>query len=109
MQKTEVVSKEIEVISDIICNKCGNSCRSKIYTSAFEGLLEVAVRGGYGSSHLGDNEEYVFSLCELCLIKFMDTFTISPDKTYHGGFANQVDIPQRRNMAGNIPTFKEEE
>ena len=64
MRVTHYVEKKVEETKDIICNKCGKTCK---HDDNFCGLLEAAVQGGYDSTHLEDMKEYSFSLCEECL------------------------------------------
>lgn len=75
MKTTKTVQKEVEVIEDIICNKCGNSCYSGF---SYEGLIEANIIGGYGSKSIGDMEHYCFSMCEDCLMELFKTFKHNP-------------------------------
>jgi hypothetical protein len=78
MRIIKKVTKEVTVIDDILCNKCGNSCRGVDPSFDWEGLIEVGIIGGYGSTHLGDGNSYEFSLCESCLIALFQTFKHNP-------------------------------
>ena len=80
MKITHKVTTETDFTDDIICNKCGKSCFGhKSYSP--EGLIEVHVRGGYGSAVIGDGDTLTFSLCERCLVPIILDFKIPPD--YH--------------------------
>lgn len=70
---TTEVQQTVNVISDIICNKCGESCKN-LY--GYEGLLEAEVHGGYGSEHVGDMNKHKFSMCEKCFMELSATFKI---------------------------------
>ena len=70
----EPKTTEVEVIDDILCNQCGESCKQ---TLNFEGLLEAHVQGGYGAK-LGDMDSYIFSICEDCLSTLFDGFKHPP-------------------------------
>lgn len=76
---TENQETEIEVLDDVLCNQCGNSCKVNISTISelfnFEGIIELCTRGGYNSK-IGDGVEYSFSICEDCLIVLFKTFKI---------------------------------
>lgn len=72
----EKIEKEIEKIDDIICNKCGKSCRAYPESSMFSGLLEYRFNGCYGSEPLEDMTGYIFSICNPCLKEIFDTFKI---------------------------------
>jgi len=68
-------------ITDVICNKCGNSLNipDGPYPN-YEGLTEVAITGGYYSNEdiIGDCKEVSFSLCEKCLGDLFETFKHPP-------------------------------
>jgi len=81
MKKTEIQKIDTEVIIDIICNNCGDSCKSKAIDGNFEGLIEAEVNGGYGAEFLVDMIKYKFSLCESCLSSLFSKFRIYPEKT----------------------------
>ena len=83
------VEKEQEVIDDVICNKCGNSCRDE-HDMNYEGLIEAYVSGGYGSK-LGDSVNYKFSLCETCLSEMFKTFKFEPEIYDELGFGRGED------------------
>ncbi len=78
MKITHKVMTETDFIDDIICNKCGKSCINEGAASP-EGLIEVQVRGGYGSNALGDGSDFTFSICETCLVQVILTFEVPPD------------------------------
>lgn len=73
----ETVTREVEYVEDVICNRCGNTCKPPD-ASDFYGLIEARVSGGYWSPRLGDMRVYVFSLCENCLDELFSTFKIDP-------------------------------
>ncbi len=77
MKITHKVMTETDFIDDIICNKCGESCINED-APAPEGLIEVNLRGGYGSKVLGDGDDFTFSLCETCLALLMFGFKLPP-------------------------------
>ena len=77
----EKVEKEVEVFDDVICNRCGESCKVDNYN--FEGLIEARICGGYGAK-LGDGIAYEFSLCESCLEVLFKDFKIPPLKDMSG-------------------------
>ena len=72
MKVTKTETKEVEVIVDAICNKCGASCKGSI--GNLNGLIEARIDGAYDSSHLGDGNVYEFSLCEKCCSELFATF-----------------------------------
>lgn len=72
MKRTESLKKEVTETVDVFCNKCGFSCKDP--NGQFCGLIEAEVSGGYGSTHLGDGDVYIFSLCERCLLEMFEKF-----------------------------------
>ena len=81
MEKREKKLVEKEVVSDIICNKCGESCKDYIDTEGKHYNFNHAVitpSFGYGS--LLDSYEFEVHLCEKCYSEFESTFKIEPKK-----------------------------
>ncbi|OGZ57864.1 MAG: hypothetical protein A3B96_03510 [Candidatus Spechtbacteria bacterium RIFCSPHIGHO2_02_FULL_43_15b] len=77
---TEFATKE--VVDDIICNACGNSCKyassddyGGIRLVALE-FADLSVEWGYGSEK--DGERHESALCESCYDKFVKSFKIPP-------------------------------
>ena len=77
MKKYKTVTTKMEVVEDIICNKCGESLRVDEYN--FCGLEDAKVIGCYGSKHIGDLVEYEFHLCEKCVMELIESFKIPAD------------------------------
>lgn len=92
---TEVKEVEEVVVDDIICNKCGKSCREN---SNYQGLIEKTITGCYGSV-LGDQTSITFSLCEYCLMDLFKTFAIPPEifdyLSYDGDEITVEDLDKR--------------
>ena len=77
------IVREEEVIDEVCCNKCGESCTIHICNDSngnsikdHFGLIDCTVSGGYDSPHLTDLTYYNFSLCEKCLVELFETFKI---------------------------------
>lgn len=85
MRTAKTKTVEVEEMTDILCNKCGGSCKDDSDMN-FEGLLEVTIRGGYASK-LGDMVDYTFSLCETCLEKLFGEFKLPPESNADEEFA----------------------
>lgn len=66
--------RDVEVETDRICNKCGNSCRQDEYNY---GGFSASIVGGYSSTVIDDGAFYAFDICEECAKEFMDTFKIT--------------------------------
>lgn len=100
MKITKDIQQTVTVISDILCNKCGESCctdsGSVTFGPQFDGLIEVEARGGYWSRVIGDMNCYKFSLCETCLVEFTKTFKIDafydPDAEFVRAEDTDVDL-----------------
>jgi len=72
-----ITTKEEEEVVDVLCNKCGKTCRNPgAYEQSPYGLIEQTYSGGYGSTPLDDCTNYTFSICESCLKDFFDSFII---------------------------------
>lgn len=85
-----IVTKEVtrtvveSVTEDVLCNKCGKSCKTPI--GNYEGLIEARVEGGYDSPVIGDCVSWTFSVCEHCLAEFVATFKIpAAGEDFFGG------------------------
>jgi hypothetical protein len=70
------VRKQVEVIQEVVCNRCKGPC---LIGGEMYGLSAV-VSGGYESIHLDDMVTYSFELCEKCLSALFAEFQIQPDK-----------------------------
>ena len=82
MIKTQKVVREVQEVIDVLCNKCGETCKDEMN---FNGLIEARIEGAYDSKYLEDTTRYKFSLCEKCLKELFDTFKISPIENCFGG------------------------
>jgi hypothetical protein len=80
MKVYKKVTKEVEELDDVICNKCGKTLKKEIFRDDFNycGLEELIMSCGYGSDNDGD--VYIFSLCEECVFKLMSEFKIQAIK-----------------------------
>jgi|JTFO01.1.fsa_nt_gb hypothetical protein len=64
-----MTSQTIEVVSDVVCDVCGNSTtKEKGYAPEFATLQ---ADWGYGSDH--DGEQYKVHLCETCFFSTLAT------------------------------------
>jgi len=64
---------EQEYIKDVICNKCGENCKSK--HSGTRAGLQVCTDPDYPG-----NPTYYFHLCEKCTSELMKTFKIPAEE-----------------------------
>lgn len=67
--------KEVEVVNDVLCNKCEKSLKVK-QSEDYYGLREVTVHSGFFSAEFPDCTRYTFSLCEECLAELFATFKL---------------------------------
>jgi len=77
--ETKEITKKITITTDIICNKCGESCKSYVFEDGgaqYSGLIELEYQGGYFSDKIGDGVSHKFSLCENCLAILFSGFKI---------------------------------
>lgn len=83
MKKTKIVSMDVEVIDDMICNMCGKSLKkymdrdNEVFN--YCGLEEVSMVCGYES--VNDGTTFTFSLCEKCVYKLMKKFKLPVETT----------------------------
>lgn len=68
-----MVSREIEVTNDVVCNCCGKSTKDQY--GHFE-CVEVVACWGYGSTK--DNQCHESHICETCYDRIVATFKIPP-------------------------------
>jgi hypothetical protein len=80
MRKWKRVRRTIEIVTDVVCNKCGKTCMVEGEPYG----LSAVVGGGYNSSHLRDFTTYHFDLCEKCLAELFVGFKIQPEE--RGGY-----------------------
>lgn len=84
MKTTKTVKQDVEIIDDVICNKCGKTCMKVLVKESNlkepYGLVEETVTGGYWSDDLEDLTKYTFSLCEKCLSELFDSFVVPVEK-----------------------------
>ncbi len=76
MKKIKYIEKveKIQVIEDILCNKCGKS----IYLGdEFISGVKICVLFGYGSNKDGLINE--FHICDLCYNLIIENFVFEPD------------------------------
>lgn len=73
MRTTKSVEKIIEVIDDVLCNKCGKTCMLSRYP---HGLIDAKVHGGYSSEAINDGDLFKFDICEKCFKELSETFVI---------------------------------
>lgn len=72
--ETKEVTEPRQFLIDILCNRCGGTCRSGY--GDFEGL-RASWTGGYGAK-LGDMSSYEVDLCEDCCLVLFKDFTYDP-------------------------------
>lgn len=81
----EILEKKLvekEVVGDVICNMCGDSCRDYIdaaHTHCNYNYAAITSNFGYGST-LYDGEEFEAHICESCYQKIENMFVIKPEK-----------------------------
>ena len=78
MIKYKTVTKEQVVWADVICNRCGESCRSGAYADDYE-YAGLNARWGYGSD--SDGQEFHADICEKCFYEIIKDFKLPPEKT----------------------------
>lgn len=74
MIKTAKATVVRDEVIDVLCNKCGESCRK--INGGYD-YVSICYTGGYESMILGDCSRYEFELCEPCLADLIDSLKIS--------------------------------
>ncbi len=84
MLKKLFQTKKVEVIDDIICNKCGETMLKTVGPwdehGEFYGLQEASFSTGYLSKDFPDGKVYSFSMCEPCLKWLFELFELPPSE-----------------------------
>lgn len=76
MEIKKKVSKKIEVISDVICDKCKKSCRIE---KNFE-YLTISGSFGFNSKH--DLESWTAHICEDCAEELAKVINFKVDSSF---------------------------
>ena len=95
MKVTTKQTKQVDEITDVICNKCGMSCYPN--TGGCDNFcgLGAVVWGNYDSAVLKDAAEYKFDICEKCLVKLFKTFKIPVEiKDLNAEYSKLYDVAQ---------------
>jgi protein-arginine kinase activator protein McsA len=83
-RKTIKVEEEKQVIEDVICNMCGETCvtyRGRTDGEVYEvDGLSAVVCGGWGSKIIGDTVEYKWDLCEKCTMDIIEKLKIPAER-----------------------------
>ena len=79
----EIVAEEKEVVKDVVCNMCRNSCLERVGNTSHTEFCGVSidVSGGYSSPVLADMTRYQFDLCEKCLMEIMNKLTVPAEQS----------------------------
>lgn len=80
MEITRTETREVQVVEDILCDRCGNSLKGHIGN-----LNGVVIRGSgsYDSTHFPDRLDggsFVVDVCEKCCAEWFETFKRNPLK-----------------------------
>jgi hypothetical protein len=83
MRKYKSVSKEVEEEYSVICNACGmelNSDEFPLEEWQAEKIRKMKIAFGYGDP--ADGMSFDFDVCDTCMHKWMDSFTIPPEESF---------------------------
>jgi hypothetical protein len=81
MRKIEKKNIPVEIVTEILCNKCGKSFNVVDFENT--NLIDsFKIVFGYGSRF--DGEQWSFDLCNNCIIEMVSTFKIPPKEEYIG-------------------------
>lgn len=78
--ETQTVEKDI--VTSIICNKCGKEFKNTTeFYPGFDNCHHFEIKFGYGSKFDGWTQS--FDLCDACMIKFIKSFNLPPLSIIH--------------------------
>lgn len=80
MEINEVVKKDVEVIADIICDSCGNSCK----TDADFEFIEMKANWGYNTKK--DMEKWTAHICEKCVDEKLAFINFKKEQVFFSPF-----------------------
>lgn len=81
MEILETKLVERKVVTDVLCNKCGESCKHYVDTEHKHfNFNSVVLSPEFGHGDL-DMEDFEVHLCEDCYAELERTFKIKPTKT----------------------------
>jgi hypothetical protein len=109
MKVTETQTREVAVVTDYVCNKCGASCRvdgdadEKPEWRAYEGLIEAQVSGGYYGREIPDLTTFEFTVCGPCLVEFWAGFKHLPRATDDAEYAIERGADGRPHLVFKPP------
>lgn len=79
MEITKKVEELVDKVVDVICDRCGKTCKDEINLN-FE-FAEVKAMWGYGSNK--DLERHKIHLCEPCYDETLKTMGIKPQISHY--------------------------
>ena len=84
MVKRKLETQQVEVVDDIVCNRCGGSCMKKIDVDTrppgdFYGVVMAYCPGYMSTDFSDDNSTHRADICEKCVFEFFSTFKIPPE------------------------------
>ena len=77
MRHTRTETREVEVVEDVTCDRCGKSMRSEI--GNINGIT-LSGCGAYDSTHFPDMSSVKADVCEECSSEWFKTFKVNPVK-----------------------------
>ena len=80
------------VLDDVICNRCGKSCKINKDPNIY--FAQCTTRGSCGSPRLVDGYKYTFEVCEDCFIEIAKTFQHPPTVRAVGLFGEGDNPPE---------------
>ena len=82
MLKRRIEQRESLVTEDVVCNKCGRSCRVGDQGEGF-GFQSVELKPWWGYHSSKDGEVHRSHLCEGCYDTLVATFAIAPEVRHY--------------------------
>lgn len=79
MRHTQTETREVEVVTDVTCDRCGNSMKGEI--GNINGIT-VRGSGAFDSTHFPDMCKINADVCEFCAAQWFESFKNNPINPY---------------------------
>lgn len=82
MEAKKMVTKQVEEVDDVLCDRCGESLYPHDHSEACG--IHTILWGNYFSPAFVDGDEYEFAACEKCLLEWFKSFKNEPHRAKDG-------------------------
>jgi hypothetical protein len=85
MKKFKTINKPEQVVTDIKCDKCGNSCLSPKDKNADYGINHMTLKASWGYMSNHDMETWEAQICEDCAVELSKSIRFDKTDSFTGG------------------------